>query len=65
MLTVHGLNDAVVPVEDSSLFANTIQNHSLVLMRDTDHYFKGRRTSCLHFLSLLCRAYRMLNLLPF
>ncbi|ORX45283.1 alpha/beta-hydrolase [Hesseltinella vesiculosa] len=41
VLTVHGINDNIVPVYNAAMFANAIPNHTLNLLPDADHNFKG------------------------
>ncbi|KAI8096809.1 protein-tyrosine phosphatase-like protein [Halteromyces radiatus] len=41
VLTVHGINDNIVPVYNAAMYANAIPNHTLVLLPDADHNFKG------------------------
>ncbi|KAI7899279.1 protein-tyrosine phosphatase-like protein [Cokeromyces recurvatus] len=42
VLTVHGLKDNIVPPYNAAMFANKISNHTLVLIPDADHNFKGK-----------------------
>ncbi|KAL1928938.1 hypothetical protein VTP01DRAFT_1997 [Rhizomucor pusillus] len=42
VLTCHGLNDQIVPVYNAAMFANAIPNHTLRLIPDADHNFKGK-----------------------
>ncbi|CAO3597780.1 unnamed protein product [Absidia cylindrospora] len=41
VLTVHGINDSIVPVYNAAMYANAIPNHTLALLPDADHNFKG------------------------
>lgn len=42
VLTCHGLKDTIVPPYNAAMFANKIPNHTLVLIPEGDHNFKGR-----------------------
>ncbi|CEI95297.1 hypothetical protein RMCBS344292_09487 [Rhizopus microsporus] len=42
VLTVHGLKDNIVPPYNAAMFANKIPNHTLVLLPEGDHNFKGQ-----------------------
>ncbi|KAG2209793.1 hypothetical protein INT47_001941 [Mucor saturninus] len=41
VLTCHGLNDTIVPPYNAAMFANKIPNHTLALIPEADHNFKG------------------------
>ncbi|KAI8874958.1 alpha/beta-hydrolase, partial [Backusella circina FSU 941] len=41
VLTIHGLNDNVIPPYHAAIYANKISNHSLRLLPDSDHCFTG------------------------
>ncbi|KAI8077051.1 protein-tyrosine phosphatase-like protein [Thamnidium elegans] len=42
VLTCHGLKDTIVPPYNAAMFANKIPNHTLVLIPEADHNFKGK-----------------------
>ncbi|KAG1057253.1 hypothetical protein G6F46_010801 [Rhizopus delemar] len=42
VLTCHGLKDNIVPPYNAAMFANKIPNHTLVLLPEGDHNFKGQ-----------------------
>ncbi|KAI8091483.1 tyrosine phosphatase family-domain-containing protein [Gilbertella persicaria] len=42
VLTCHGLKDNIVPPYNAAMFANKVPNHTLVLIPDADHNFKGK-----------------------
>ncbi|RCI06750.1 hypothetical protein CU098_013880, partial [Rhizopus stolonifer] len=41
VLTIHGINDKVVPAYHAAMFANKIPNHTLMMLPDVDHEFSG------------------------
>ncbi|CAO3697611.1 unnamed protein product [Rhizopus stolonifer] len=41
VLTIHGINDKVVPAYHAAMFANKIPNHTLIMLPDVDHEFNG------------------------
>ena len=41
VLTVHGSEDEVIPVEDASKFANLIPNHELRIIEGANHRYSG------------------------
>ncbi|KAI8369866.1 tyrosine phosphatase family-domain-containing protein [Choanephora cucurbitarum] len=42
VLTCHGLKDNIVPPYNAAMFANRVPNHTLTLIPEADHNFKGR-----------------------
>ncbi|KAL0144371.1 protein-tyrosine phosphatase-like protein [Mucor lusitanicus] len=42
VLTCHGLKDKTVPPYNAAMFANKIPNHTLVLLPEGDHNFRGQ-----------------------
>ncbi|GAA5813559.1 hypothetical protein MFLAVUS_007041 [Mucor flavus] len=42
VLTCHGLKDTIVPPYNAAMFANKIPNHTLVLIPEADHNFRGK-----------------------
>ena len=42
ILTIHGLNDEVVPVTDAALIASLIPNHTLRLIPNANHNFSSK-----------------------
>ncbi|KAF7728142.1 hypothetical protein EC973_006657 [Apophysomyces ossiformis] len=42
VLTCHGVNDTIVPAYNAAMYANQIPNHTLYLIPDADHTFKGK-----------------------
>ncbi|KAI8988774.1 tyrosine phosphatase family-domain-containing protein [Pilobolus umbonatus] len=42
VLTIHGLQDTIVPPYNAAMIANKIPNHTLVLLPEADHNFKGK-----------------------
>ncbi|KAG1488948.1 hypothetical protein G6F54_011792 [Rhizopus delemar] len=41
VLTIHGINDQIVPAYHAAIFANKISNHTLMLLPDVDHHYSG------------------------
>ncbi|KAG0177854.1 hypothetical protein DFQ28_005357 [Apophysomyces sp. BC1034] len=42
VLTCHGINDTIVPPYNAAMYSNQIPNHTLELIPDADHMFKGK-----------------------
>ncbi|RCI04710.1 hypothetical protein CU098_004966 [Rhizopus stolonifer] len=42
VLTCHGLKDNIAPPYNAAMYSNKIPNHTLVLLPEGDHNFKGR-----------------------
>lgn len=44
VLTIHGINDEVVPADDAYQFAQRIQKHKLLLIKDADHSYQSHQS---------------------
>ncbi|KAI9020096.1 Alpha/Beta hydrolase protein [Phycomyces nitens] len=42
VLTCHGLKDEIVPHYNATMFSDQIKNHTLVLLPDADHNYRGQ-----------------------